>query len=188
MTDYIVQDTGLEITSDWTLDRAAQIIEGLRQGKDSATWAIADALVYANDKFNDDIYQYLDDTNWSSSTISNYMTTARRIPRAVRRATVSFSNHSELTADYLTEAQRMDALDKLESKEWTRADLREWKRSIKGDDTPEEQTITLQHKQIVQDKTNGLIVVFVPPHEDFDIMEFKAVVRKRKPQAEDNAA
>jgi hypothetical protein len=183
--DYTLHATGIDIDSDLSLDALGNLIEGLRQSKDATTWCIADALVYGSDHFQDDLYQILDDTNWSEHTIANYMTTARKIPRAGRRAAVSFSNHSELTS--LSEADRDYALDQLESKVWSREDLRAWKRELKGDSAPEEMTITLQwrgHKVV-----DGILTAaFVAPDETYEIVGFKAIVRRVQVVAQEMAS
>lgn len=173
-TRYTVNDTSLDITASLSLEDCSVLIEGLRQGKDKAMWAIADALVYANDKHGDDIYEYLDDTNWSQQTIANYMTTARKIPRAVRRRGVSFSNHSELTA--LDPSQMTYALDMLESKQWSREDLREWKRELKGSPEPSEREITLQWDGRLVHGLDSIGVRFVKPDDKYKIIGFKAIV------------
>lgn len=177
MLMYQRHDTGLDITGSIPLAQCGQLLEQWRGNKDALTWHLADLLVYARDKYGDDIYQYLDQTNWSESTIANYMTTARKIPRAGRRVGVSFSNHSELTS--LNPEQIAYALDKLESKEWTREDLREWKRELKGDNSSHEQVITLQVKALTS-RQGILTIEFIAPDERYEIIAYQAVVVKRQ--------
>lgn len=171
---YTVNDTSLDITASLSLEDCGVLIEGLRQGKDKAMWAIADALVYANDKHGDDIYQFLDATNWSQQTIANYMTTARKIPRTARRKGVSFSNHSELTS--LDPQQMTYALDMLERKEWSRDDLRQWKRELKGTPENSELEITLQWDGRLVHGLDSIGVRFVKPDDKYKIIGFKAIV------------
>jgi hypothetical protein len=60
----------------------------------------------------------------------NYAYTCRAIEPNARRDSVSFSNHSEVAS--LDPLSRIQALDKLERKEWTREDVRVFKREQKG--------------------------------------------------------
>jgi hypothetical protein len=144
-------------------------------------WLISDWLAWGETAYGDEIYQLASDY-WQPQTIANYVTTARRIPHSERRADVAFSIHSETTS--LSVADRKFALNMVASKQWTRDDLRDWKRTLKTGETPmdSEQTITLQCKGFTV--KNGLLTaVFVAPAETFEIVGYQAIVRKRIPQA-----
>jgi hypothetical protein len=144
-------------------------------------WLISDWLAYGEATYGDEIYQIASDY-WQPQTIANYVTTARRIPQSERRADVAFSIHSETTS--LSPDNRKYALNMVASKQWTRDDLRDWKRALKTGETPmdSEQTITLQCKGFTV-KNGMLTVTFVAPAETFEIVGYQAIVRKRVPQA-----
>lgn len=182
---YTLTDTALDITGDLSLAECEALVEQMRQGKDTAQWAVADALLYASERYPETYEQILDDTNWALQTARNYMTTARRIPRAVRRKGVSFSNHSELTS--LSETDMVYALDKLDAKAWSRDDLRTWKRERRGTPEPSEEVITLQVKAYTV-KDGILTVSFVEPENVLDVIGYQAIRVIRKPATQEAVA
>lgn len=174
---FRVTVTGLEIVGQPTFEQWTAFGVGLADKYNKLKWIIADWLAFGEDAYGDDIYQ-LASEYWQPQTIANYASTARRIPQLERRADVVFSIHSEVSS--LTPEYRKYALDKVASKQWNREDLRDWKRSLKSGlpQAGTEQTITLQWKGHTV-KDGMLTAVFVAPAEFWDIVEFKAVVRRK---------
>jgi hypothetical protein len=174
---FAITETGLRVNRQATWDEWSAFVLMLAKEYSKLKWLISDALAYGNDAFGDDIYQLVDEM-WSEQTIANYTSTARRIPLLERRADVSFTNHAEVAS--LTTEDREFALAKVATGAWNRDDLREWKREKKGLPQASDQTITLRATDIVY-KADKIIVVFDKPMDE--IIEFKAIVRKRVPQA-----
>jgi hypothetical protein len=173
---FAITQTGLRVNRQASWDEWTDFMLMLAKEYSRIKWLISDALAYGNDAFGDDIYQLVDEM-WSEQTIANYTSTARRIPLLERRADVSFTNHAEVAS--LTTEDRKHALSMVASKQWGREDLREYKRNLKGlPQAGTEQTITLRATDIVY-KADKIIVVFDKPMDE--IVEFKAIVRKRIP-------
>lgn len=177
-TRYTTTDTGLTVIKDMPFDDMVTTLEGLRQMGDKFKWSQADFLAYAEDKLGEDFDQMLDQTNWSSHSVKKLIRTARGIPRHIRTIQTSIWNHYELVG--FTEDKQREALDKLVSKEWTREDLRKWKREQKGDDKPVEKTISLNVRAFKV--VDGILqVAFDAPLETYKIIQYQAVVIEQKP-------
>jgi hypothetical protein len=175
-TNFRATDTGLLIIGTPSFDDWSAFVLMLAKEYSKLKWLISDALAYGEDAYGEDIWQIASDL-WQPQTIANYTTVARRIPLPERRADVVFSYHADTTS--LTTEDRAHALQMNASGAWNRDDLREWKREKKGlPQSLPDQTITLRATDIVY-KADKIIVVFDKPMDE--IVEFKAIVRKRIP-------
>lgn len=172
---FQVTATGLLVTGKPSYEQWHDFMLQLADKYNKLKWLISDALAWGESTYGDDIYQ-LASEYWQPHTIDNYVSTARRIPMAERRADVVFSIHSETTS--LSPEHRKYALAMVASKQWNRQDLRDWKQTLKTGETPmdSEQLITLRATDIVY-KADKIVVVFDKPSGD--IVEFKAIVRKK---------
>jgi hypothetical protein len=177
-TNFRATDTGLLIIGTPSFADWSKFVLMLSKEYSKLKWLISDALAYGEDAYGEDIWQIASDL-WQPQTIANYTSVARRIPLPERCADVVFSYHAETTS--LTTEERAHALKMNQAGAWNRDDLRDWKRERKGlPQAGTEQTITLRATDIVY-KADKIIVVFDKPMDE--IVEFKAIVRKRIPAA-----
>jgi hypothetical protein len=173
--DYFDTATGIQIVGKPSLETWSEFLLVLVSDYNRLKWHISDWLAYGEDAFGDDIYQFVSD-HWQPQTIANYVSTARRIPHNERRADVAFSTHSEVAS--LSSENRKHALAMVASGEWNREDVREYKRGLKGLPQAVETTITLQYR--AHKIVDGILTVqFVEPAEAYEIVGYKAIVRKR---------
>lgn len=174
-TGFKITVTGLEVYGVPSFEQWMKQGRELWFAKQSIQWCIGDWINFGEKAYGGKYEQALDETDYTLQTLENYAYTCKAILPTARRELVSFSNHSEVAS--LSEDNREYALDMLESKQWNRAQVRTFKKELKGDTTPDEQTVTLRFTHM-QRRDNQLIVVFIPP--DGEIVDFKAVVRKPK--------
>ena len=174
-TGFKITTTGLEVYGIPSFEQWMKQGRELWFAKQSIQWCIGDWINFGEKAYGGKYEQALDETDYTLQTLENYAYTCRAILPTARRELVSFSNHSEVAS--LSEDDREYALDMLESKQWNRAQVRQWKKELKGDTNPTEQTITLQYRAHTI-KAGILTVSFVAPDEVWQIAEYKAVVRK----------
>ena len=172
---FQITATGLQIAGKPTYEQWVQVGRELWYAKQSIQWCIGDWINYGDHAYGQKYTQAIAETDYQPQTLANYAYTANAFPHTARRENVSFSNHSEIAS--LKDDDRTFALDRLQSKQWSREDLRQWKREIKGTPEPTEQTITLQWRG--HSVKNGILTaVFVAPDDVYEIVEFKAIVRR----------
>jgi hypothetical protein len=182
---YTATDTGVSIGDSMPLAAIGDLIEASRQNEDRYKWIQADALSFVEDKYHDSYSQVLDETNWTTAKVNKYIAISRKVAPRVRRANVGFWNHYEVRN--LSEAQQDHALGKLASKEWSRDNLRDWKRELEGDNAkPETQEITLRWNGELVHGLTRIGATFDKPDDKYEIIGFKAIVieRKQAPQAD----
>lgn len=168
--------TGLEITGKPTFEQWLQVGDELWYMKQSVCWMIGDWLNFGEHEYGQKYSLVIDETRYSLHSLQNIAYTCNAIPVHARRENVPFSSHSEVAS--LSESDREYALDMLQSKQWSRQDLRDWKRTLRTGIEPmdSEQLITLRATDIVY-KADKIVVVFEKPSGE--IVEFKAIVRKK---------
>jgi hypothetical protein len=122
--------TGLQVQGKPTYEQWVEQGRELWYAKQSIQWCIGDWINYGEHVYGEKYSQAIDATDYSPQTLMNYAYTCRTIEPTARRENVSFSSHSEVAS--LDPLSRTQALDKLENKEWTREDVRLFKRERKG--------------------------------------------------------
>jgi hypothetical protein len=89
---------------------------------DSASWWIADWLVYGESQFQDRYEEAVRATSLNYKTLRNYTWVARRFDMSRRRDTLSFGHHAEVAA--LDRPEQDFWLRKAEESGWSRNQLR----------------------------------------------------------------
>lgn len=108
--------SGLEMAAWLALGRQLHVIA------DSSAWWLGDWLVFGQDRFPDRYEQALAGSSLNYQTLRNYAWVARKFPRELRRAELSFQHHAEVAA--LPEAERSRWLDRAQEGHWSRGELR----------------------------------------------------------------
>jgi hypothetical protein len=130
---FQVTVTGLQVNGKPTFEQWLEQGEYLWYAKQSIQFCIGDWVNYGEHAYGQKYSQAIDETRYTLQSLQNIAYTCAAIPPTARRENVPFSSHSEVAS--LPETERTMALDKLASKEWTRSDVRSYKRSLKTGDT-----------------------------------------------------
>jgi hypothetical protein len=121
-SSVVMEKSGLIFSRALPLGTWELIGEQLLFIADSATWWIADWLVYGESAFHDRYQEAIKKTSLSYQTLRNYAWTARRFELSRRRDNLSFGHHAELTALDLPEQDFW--LRKADEFGWSRNRLR----------------------------------------------------------------
>lgn len=147
---FTVTLTGLQVTGTPSYEQWLEQGDYLWYAKQSIQFCIGDWVNYGEKAYGQKYTQAIDDTKYTLHTLQNIAYTCNAIPVPARRENVSFSGHSEVAS--LPEDKREMALDKLQSREWKREDVREYKRQLKGDTgKPRKQAITITPEAVMVD-------------------------------------
>lgn len=157
--------TGIQIHGNPTFEDWIRELDSVWFSGNAVNWAVGDLMLYGEDKFGEKFAQAVDNTRWKIHTLQNIMTTCRAFTPDERRPNVAFSSHAECAS--LTGENRKLAMDNLESGVWNRAQVRAYKKQLKGDSTPKTKTVSVNPVKYHSDGKH-LIVVFdcqdVPPN------------------------
>lgn len=184
-TGFKITVTGLEVYGVPSFEQWMKQGRELWYAKQSIQWCIGDWINFGEKAYGGKYEQALDETDYTLQTLENYAYTCKAILPTARRENVSFSNHSEVAS--LPDDSREYALDMLESKQWNRAKVRQWKKELKGDTTPDEQIITLKYRAHTI-KDGILTVSFVAPVDVWHIVGYKAIVSTPKAERKEGVA
>jgi hypothetical protein len=174
---FTIGTLGLEVTGHPTYDEWIEfgtVLHGLKQ---SLQWNIGDWIEYGEWAYGEKYAQAEDETKFSNGYLRTIALTARTFPKSERRVNVPFSTHTAIA--YLPDDKRTYVLDMCERGEWTRGDVRGYQKQLKTGNTYTLETITLQWRWHTV-KDGILTVAFVEPEGVYEIVGFKAIVKREK--------
>jgi hypothetical protein len=108
-------------SSDVTIDKCEGVARYLGHLVDASQWWIGDLLLEAEARFGQDAFQIAAATGRSERTLLNWTWCASRVPRALRRETLTFTHHRIVSALPIPE-QRV-WLERAEDGGWSSRDL-----------------------------------------------------------------
>ena len=155
---FAVTLTGLEVYGKPTFEQWLEQGDYLWYAKQSIQFCIGDWILYGEKAYGSKYSQAIDETRYTLHSLQNIAYTCNAIPVPARRENVSFSSHSEVAS--LSEVDREYALDMLQSKQWNREQVREWKRERKGDPATKKTKLVTLNPVSYYGKGNQLIVTF----------------------------
>lgn len=168
--------TGLTVIGTPSYEDWMREVDSNWHSENALSWSRGDLLLYGEDKFGEQFAQAIDNTRWKAQTVDNVMSVCRKFPPDERRPMVSFSSHAECAS--LQGENRKLALDKLETGEWGRADVRAYKKTLKGEPVKKTELVTLK-PTAYRKRGKQLIVVF----EDVPDNVIEWIARVSLPQA-----
>lgn len=121
-TSGALTSTSLVLPIDLPWDQYEALAFMLGQLHRSTSWAIGDLLLHGEKIYGETYTQVAALTGLNETTLMNYVSVCKHIPRARRHASLPFSVHAEVA--YKEPAEQQEWLQKAAEHGWTRAELR----------------------------------------------------------------
>lgn len=111
LTNDIGETTEISWTApaNMTREQFQQIGNTFQQIKESLAWWLGDWLTEGENRFGEDVYQYVPESGKSHETLMKYKAVAFRVPRHIRRADLAWVHHFYVC--YLPGEERGELLD-----------------------------------------------------------------------------
>jgi hypothetical protein len=123
-------DTAVNLPEDFSYEACEMLLWKLADRRKKTMWQIAETLVFMERRYGQTYTQAALITGLTERTLTNYASTAHRVPRERRRPELGFSHHEEVAS---LEPEDQDVwLDKAVVNKWNRAELRAQLYPIKG--------------------------------------------------------
>jgi hypothetical protein len=174
--NFVTTLTGIQISGDPSYEDWIKELDSMFYSDNAIQWAKGDLFLYGEEKFGEKFAQAVDTIRYNPQTLANIMYVCRAFPPSERRPNLVFSSHAECAS--LEGENRKLALDKLETGEWTRQDVRAYKKSLKGEPVKKTELVTLK-PSAYRKRGKQLIVVF----EDVPDNVIEWIARVSIPQA-----
>jgi hypothetical protein len=124
----VVTPTSLRLPDDFDYDRAEAFARYLGRFRDASAWWLGDFVLQTERIFGERSYQLADATGRSEKTLENYVSVARAVAPARRRAALSWSHHRAVVRLQPSEQERW--LARAEEEGWSVGRLTESVRAV----------------------------------------------------------
>lgn len=129
-----ITKTSLTLPPDLPWDQYEALATMFGQLHRTSAWLIGDLLNFGEKVYGESYVQAAERTGLATQTLMNYSSVCAHVPRSRRRASLPFSVHAEVAYEEPQEQERW--LKLAHESGWTRADLREARRSERGVQDP----------------------------------------------------